>query len=91
MFIWTGRHVSLCVVNVIWTFITFIIHFLNKFSISARLVCSFCEATVGSLSMASTAVSLTKVDVVDSGEIDRSAGYMRYNNCPKTLPRGSSD
>jgi hypothetical protein len=32
----------------------------------ARLVCSFCEAMAGSLSVASTAVSMAKAAVVDS-------------------------
>jgi hypothetical protein len=40
----------------------------------------------GSLSMATTAVSSTKVAVVDSGEVGRSAVYRRYNNGPRTLP-----
>jgi hypothetical protein len=36
--------------------------------------------------MASTAVSSTKIAVVDSSEVDRSAVYSRYNNGPRTLP-----
>jgi hypothetical protein len=40
----------------------------------------------GSLSMASTAVSLAKVAGIDSGEVGRSAVYSRYNNGPRTLP-----
>jgi hypothetical protein len=36
--------------------------------------------------MATTAVSLAKVAVVDSGEVSKSAVYSRYNNGPRTLP-----
>jgi hypothetical protein len=43
--------------------------FLNQFLIASRLVCNLCEAMAGSLSMATTAVSSTKVAVVDSGEV----------------------
>jgi hypothetical protein len=43
---------------------------------------------VGSLSVASTAVSLEKVVVIDSGEVDTSGVYNRYNNGPKTLSWG---
>jgi hypothetical protein len=50
------------------------------------LVCSFCEAMVGSLSIASTAVSLVKVAVVDSDEFGMSAVYSKYNSGPRTLP-----
>jgi hypothetical protein len=39
--------------------------------------------------MASTAVSLAKVAVVDSAEVGRSAVYIRYNNGPRTLPWGT--
>jgi hypothetical protein len=45
---------------------------------------------VGSLSVASTAASSAKVAVVDSGKIDRSAVYSRYNNGPRTLPWGTA-
>jgi hypothetical protein len=48
--------------------LAFILHFLNQFWIENRLVCSFCEAIAGSLSVASTAVSSANVAVVDSGE-----------------------
>jgi hypothetical protein len=44
----------------------------------------------GSLSVATTAVSSAKVAVVDSGEVGRVAVYSRYNNGPRTLPRGTS-
>jgi hypothetical protein len=43
-----------------------------------------------SLSVASTAVSLANIAVVDSGEVGRSAVYNRYNNGPRTLPWGTS-
>jgi hypothetical protein len=42
----------------------------------------------GSLSVASTAVSLAKVAAVDSGRVGRCAVYSRYNNDPRTLPWG---
>jgi hypothetical protein len=51
------------------------------------LVCSFFEAMAGSLSVASTAVSLANVAVVDSGEVGRSAVYSRYNNRPGVCPQ----
>jgi hypothetical protein len=41
---------------------------------------------VGSLSVASAAVSSARFAVVDSGEVGRSAVYSRYNNGPTTLP-----
>jgi hypothetical protein len=59
LFIWTGGHVSLLVVNVTWidlNSLAFIHHFLNQSWIASRSVCSFCEAMAGSLSMATTAV-----------------------------------
>jgi hypothetical protein len=40
---------------------------------------------VGSLSMVSTAALLAKVTVIDSGEVGRSAMYIRCNNGPRTL------
>jgi hypothetical protein len=43
---------------------------------------------VGSLSVATTAVSSVKVAVADSSEIGRSAVYSRYNNGPRTLHWG---
>jgi hypothetical protein len=49
------------------------------------LVCSLCEAMAGSLSVASTAVSLAKVAVIDSSEVGRSAVCSRYNNAPRTF------
>jgi hypothetical protein len=62
------------------------VDFLNQCWIASRLVCSFCEAVAGSLSVASTAVSSAKVAVVDSDEVGRSVVYTRYNNGPMTLP-----
>jgi hypothetical protein len=85
-------HVSL-MVNVTWLDLdplVFILRFLNQYLIASRLVCSFFEAIVWSLSVASTAVSSAKVAVVDSGEVGRSAEYSRYNNGPKTLPWGTT-
>jgi hypothetical protein len=67
-----GVHVSLHVVNVTWIGLAplaFIFHPLNQFWIVARLVCSFCEAMVGSLSMVSSVVSSAKVTMVNSGEV----------------------
>jgi hypothetical protein len=42
----------------------------------------------GPLSVATTAVSLGNVAVVDSGEVGRPAVYSRYNNGPRTLRWG---
>jgi hypothetical protein len=88
LFIWNGGggggHVSLHVVNVTWIeldSLAFIRLFLNQFWITSRSVYSFCDAMAGSLSMATTAVSLAKVAVVESGE--------RYNKGPRTLPWGT--
>jgi hypothetical protein len=66
--------------------VSFYSSFLNQIWIAARLVCSFCEAMAGSMSMASTAVSSAKVAVIDSGEVGRSTVHNRYNNVPRTLP-----
>jgi hypothetical protein len=64
-----GGHVSVCVVNVTWINLDplpLILNFLNQFCIASRLVCSLCEAMAGSLTVATTAVSLAKVAVIDS-------------------------
>jgi hypothetical protein len=85
LFIWTGGHVSLRVVNVTWVdfdSLAFILHFLNQFSIARRSVCSFFEAMAGSLSVATTAASSAKVAVIDPGD-------SRYNNSPRTLLWGT--
>jgi hypothetical protein len=58
--------------------ITFYSPFLNQFSIAASLVFS-------------TAVSSTKVALVDSGQAGRSAVYSRNNNGPRALPCGTPD
>jgi hypothetical protein len=42
----------------------------------------------GSLSVASTAVLSSKIAVVNSGEVGRSAVHSRYTNDPRTLPWG---
>jgi hypothetical protein len=68
--------------------ISFHSSFLNQFWIASRLVCSFCEAMAGSLSLASTAVSSIKVAAIDSGQVGRSAVYSKYNNGPRALPWG---
>jgi hypothetical protein len=49
--------------------LAFILHFLSQYWIAARLVCSFCEAMAGTLSVASTAVLSAKVAVVYAGEV----------------------
>jgi hypothetical protein len=65
LFILTGVHVSLRIVNMTWIdldlLLAFILHFLNQFWIASRLVCSLCAAMARSLSVATTAVSLAKV------------------------------
>jgi hypothetical protein len=77
LFIWTGGHVSVRVVKVTWTdleSLASILHFLTSCRFQF-LVCSLCEATTGSFSVAGTA----KFAVVVSGVIGRSAVYNRYN------------
>jgi hypothetical protein len=89
LFIRTGGHVSLRIVNVTWIdldSLAFILHFLNLFWIASRLVRSFCVAMAGSLSVATTALSSAKVAAADSGEVGRPAVYSGYNNGPRTLP-----
>jgi hypothetical protein len=79
-------------VNVTWIELdplASILHFLNHFWIASRLVCSFCDAIAGSLSVASTAVSPAEVAVIDSGEVGGSTVYSSYNNGPSTLPCGT--
>jgi hypothetical protein len=52
---WAGGQVSLCVINVTWTdcdSLAFILYFFNNFCFASRLVCSFCEAMPGPLSVA---------------------------------------
>jgi hypothetical protein len=80
VFIWTGGHVSLRVVNVTWIDLdplALILHFLNQSWIASRSVCSFCEAIAGSLSVATTAVLPASVAVLDSAEVGRSAMYRK--------------
>jgi hypothetical protein len=58
--LWNGEQVFFYVVNVTWTglnSLAFMPHVFNHFCIASRLVCSFCEAMPGSLSVANTAVS----------------------------------
>jgi hypothetical protein len=65
---WTGGQVPLRVVNVARTdldSLAVILHPFNHFCIASGLVCSFCEAMPGSLSVATTAVSSANVAVVD--------------------------
>jgi hypothetical protein len=57
-----------------------ILLFLNQFSIASRLVCSLCDAMATSPPMASTAVLLAKVAVIDSGEVGRSAAYHHHHH-----------
>jgi hypothetical protein len=44
-----------------------------------------------SLSVATTAVSSTKFNVVDSGEVGRAAVYRKHNIGPRTLSLGTPD
>jgi hypothetical protein len=81
---WTGGQVSLHEVNVTWTdfdSLAFILHLFNHFCIAFTLVCSFCEAMPGSLSIANTASA--EVAAVDPVEVDRSAVYSRCNKWPQ--------
>jgi hypothetical protein len=91
---WTGGQVSLRVVNVMWTdldLLAFTFYYFNHFCIVSRLDCGFCESMLGSLSLASTAVSSAYFAVVDYVEFGRTAGYSRYNSGPRTLPLGTSN
>jgi hypothetical protein len=84
LFLWTGGHVSLRVVNLTWIDmdpLVFILQFLNQFWIASRSACSLCEAMAGSLSVATTAVS--------SAKVGRSAVCSRYNNGSRALPWGT--
>jgi hypothetical protein len=85
LLIWTGRHISVYVVLTNLDPLALILHFLNQYWIEARLVCSFCEAMAGTLSVASTAVLSAKVAVVYSGEVGRSVMNSRYNNGRRAL------
>jgi hypothetical protein len=72
LFIWNSGQVTLHVVNVTWTdldSLAVILSFFNNFCIASRLVCSFIEAMAGSLSVATTAVSLANYADVDSDEV----------------------
>jgi hypothetical protein len=80
-----------CVVNVTWIDLAplaSILPFLNRFWIASKLVCCFCEAMAGSLSVATTAVSSVNVAFVDSDNVETSAAYSSYNNGPRTLALG---
>jgi hypothetical protein len=88
-----GGQVSLPVVNVTWIdldSLAFIFHFSNQFWTTSRSVYSFCEAMVGSLSVASIAVLSAKVTVVDSGECKYhyhcSYSYYYYYYRERTIP-----
>jgi hypothetical protein len=90
LFIWTGGHVLLRVLNAMWTdlrALDCILHLWSQIWI-ARWVSSFWEATAGSLSVARTTVSSANVAMV-VGEIGKSAVYMRYSNGSRTLPWGT--
>jgi hypothetical protein len=50
---------------------------------------SLWEAVAGSLSVATTAVSLAKVAAMEPGQIGRSAVYSRYSKGRTTLPWGT--
>jgi hypothetical protein len=66
---WTGGQVSVRAVNVTRTdldSLAFIPNLFNHVCIATSLVCSFCVAMPGSLSVASTAVSSANFAAVDS-------------------------
>jgi hypothetical protein len=87
LLMWTGGQVSLRVGNVTWTDLdplAFILHLCNHFCIASRLVCSFCQAMPGSLSVANTAVLSGNVAVVYSVHVGRSAVYRKYNSGHRT-------
>jgi hypothetical protein len=62
------------------------------------IICSFCEAIAGSLSTVTTAVSMSKVALINCGEVGSSAAmlsdYIRCRGVPNLpflhrLPRGN--
>jgi hypothetical protein len=85
---WTDGQVSIVTWNNL-DLLASIPHLFNHFFDASRLVCSFCEAMPGSLSVANSAVSSANVAVVDSVEVGRSAGYSRCNSGPRTLLWGT--
>jgi hypothetical protein len=65
-------------------FTAFILQLFNHFGNEVGL--RFCEAMVGSLSVANTAVWSPKLPFVDSIEFGSSAIHGRYNNGLRILP-----
>jgi hypothetical protein len=66
--------------------LAFICLFFNHFWNAFRLVCNFCEAMPGPLSMANIAVSSANFAVVDFVGVGRWSVYRIYNSGPRTLP-----
>jgi hypothetical protein len=92
MFMWTGEHIPVRVVNVTWTDLSSFAcmrHLWSQVWSALRWVWSFWEAMTESLYVARIAVSSAKVAVVVAGEVGRSAVYMRFRNGPRTLPYGT--
>jgi hypothetical protein len=91
---WTGGHVDLLSVNVIWVdFSSFAFkrHFASHCCIPVRAVCSLFTAIPGSSWVASTAVTSANVAVIASGGVGRSAVYIRNSSGPRTLPCGTPE
>jgi hypothetical protein len=76
LFRWTGRHVSFFRVKIIWTdFVSFafIRHFFNHNWILFKCSCRMCVAIAGSSCVVRAAVSSTKLAVVLSAVVGKSA------------------
>jgi hypothetical protein len=68
--------------------LAFFLNILSHFWIASSFVYSLHDVMVGSLLVATTAVSSAKVSVVISCEDGRPAVYSRYGNGLRTLPWG---
>jgi hypothetical protein len=69
--------------NVRWTdfdSLPFILHFFNHFCSASGLVCTFCDAMPGSLSVVNTAVHSANVADACSVQVCRFAVHSKYND-----------
>jgi hypothetical protein len=85
-------NVSFRAVNVMWFDLdplAVILNFLNRVWIANGLAYSLCQIMSESQSVASNAVSSTKVAVTDSGDFGMAAVYSSYNNGPRPLQWGT--
>jgi hypothetical protein len=74
LFLWTGGHIPVRVVNVTWTDLSALVcmrHLWSQVWIALRWLWSFREAMAGSLSDARIAVSSAKVAVVSKAYVTK--------------------